>query len=507
MYVSHVVPYVMSRNTTATDEVEIEVLYTTGPHSADAEFDEDGEAYELARDLRGFGTEAFDEFDRDPQHALDTAYDALFDATVDHDGDIDALLGNVYERLQGPRTDEQLGYDGSETRSLGVGDVIVVDGTPYMVERFGFADLSDEYGVEHDDRDDDPELVTDGGVDTDTLDRQGELLTSQLMTLDRVHSAGRKRGSLDATVTVEGTVDDVPGHLFRVADRYDLNVVHRKTKANGRGVETVVEICSDERRDTVLDYCEKYDRDVQVLADTGPEIAADGGRDPVTFDGYSEIDSAYYLITQHARKSRQAGYEDHADELFGLSTFLLDAITFGEKSDGLDRDDYSVTVDGEQLDLLYEAFEYAVEQEAATGPVQARDVALARRVYNGGSTAPQVTTDDLDDDTAPDATPVYVHRDQTRDELVSDFVFCSFGYDHVDGLDGAGASATEWVESQVMQQFDGDDEQLDDLLTPEYLREASGGDPPRVGTLYFDEDGGQVVALELDADAFEYGGA
>lgn len=264
----------MADNQTATDEVEIEVLYTTGAHTKGAEFDEDGEAFEIARDLRGFGTEAFDDFDRDPQHALDTAYDTLFDATVEHDDDIDALLGNVYERLQGPRTDEQLGYDGSETRSLGVGDVIVVDGTPYIVERFGFADLSDEYGVEYGD---DPELVTDGGVDTDELDAQGSLLTSQLMSLAPVRSAGRKQGTLDVTVTVEGTVDDLPAHLFRVADRFDLNVVHRETARKGRGVETVVEICSDARRDTVLDYCEKYDRDVQVLADSSPELAADGG--------------------------------------------------------------------------------------------------------------------------------------------------------------------------------------------------------------------------------------
>ena len=390
----------MADNQTATDEVEIEVLYTHGAHSKGVEFDDESEAFELARDLRGFGTDAFDDFDRDPQHALDTAYDTLFEFTVDAElddvHDAGDLLGELYDRMQGPRRDEQIGYDGSETRSLGVGDVIVVDGQPFIVDRIGFTDMAARYHVEYDDED--------------------------------------------------GSDDE-------------------------------------------------------------PELVTDGGRDPVTFDGYSEIDSAYYLITQHARKCRQAGYEDHADEIFELSTFLLDAITFGEKSDGLDRDDYSVTVDGEQLDLLYEAFEYAVEQEAATGPVQPRDVALARRVYNGGSTDPQVTTDDLPTDTAPDSTPVYAHRERSSDPYVSDFVFCSFGYDHVDGLDGAGASATEWVETQVMQQFDGDDEQLDELLPTEAKRVAADDDPARVGTLYFDADGGQVVALEVDADAFDDGGA
>ena len=379
----------MADNQTATDEVEIEVLYTHGAHSKGVEFDDESEAFELARDLRGFGTDAFDDFDRDPQHALDTAYDTLFEFTVDAElddvHDAGDLLGELYDRMQGPRRDEQIGYDGSETRSLGVGDVIVVDGQPFMVDRIGFTDMAARYHVEYDDEDDsddDPELVTDGGVDEETLDAQGSLLTSHLMSLAPVRSAGRKQGTLDATVTVEGTVDDLPAHLFRVADRFDLNVVHRETARKGRGVETVVEICSDERRDTVLDYCEKYDRDVQVLADSGPELAADGGRDPVTFDGYDEIDAAYYLITQHARKCRTTGFEDHADELFELSRFLLDAITFGERSPAIDRDDYSVTVDGDEaLDLLYETVEYAVEQEEREAPVTDDDLQLARRVY------------------------------------------------------------------------------------------------------------------------------
>jgi len=162
----------MADNQTTTDEVEIEVLYTTGAHTKGVEFDEDGEAFELARDLRGFGTDAFDDFDRDPQHALDTAYDTLFEFTVDAEldnvHDTGDLISDLYDRMQGPRTDEQIGYDGSETRSLGVGDVIVVDGQPFMVDRIGFTDMTARYHVEYDDSDDEdgPEIVTDGGVDT-----------------------------------------------------------------------------------------------------------------------------------------------------------------------------------------------------------------------------------------------------------------------------------------------------------------------------------------------------
>lgn len=265
----------MADNQTATDEVEIEVLYTHGAHSKRVEFDDESEAFELARDLRGFGTDAFDDFDRDPQHALDTAYDTLFEFTVDAElddvHDTGDLLGELYDRMQGPRTDEQIGYDGSETRSLGVGDVFVVDGQPFMVDRIGFTDMAARYQVELDDSDDE---------------------------------------------------------------------------------------------------------------DDDPELVTDGGREPVTFDGYAEIDAAYYLITQHARKCRTTGFEDHADELFELSRFLLDAITFGERSPALDRDDYSVTIDGDdELDLLYETVECAVEQEEPEAPVTDDDLLLARRVY------------------------------------------------------------------------------------------------------------------------------
>jgi hypothetical protein len=181
----------MADNQTTTDEVEIEVLYTHGAHSKGVEFDEDGEAFELARDLRGFGTDAFDDFDRDPQHALDTAYDTLFEFTVDAElddvHDAGDLLGELYDRMQGPRTDEQIGYDGSETRSLGVGDVIVVDGQPFMVDRIGFTDMAARYHVEYDDSDDsddDRELVADGGVDEEQAEAAFDVDAGEWVEID-----------------------------------------------------------------------------------------------------------------------------------------------------------------------------------------------------------------------------------------------------------------------------------------------------------------------------------
>lgn len=150
------------------DGHDVEVRYTYGPHSEGVEFDADAEAFEIARDLRGFGTEAFDEFDRDPQTALDTAYDSLFECTVEDAEDVDELLRDIYQRLQGPRVDDQLGYDGSKTRSLGVGDVIRVDGTPYMVDRFGFTELVFEREAEVQEGDDGGILIADGGEEGDS---------------------------------------------------------------------------------------------------------------------------------------------------------------------------------------------------------------------------------------------------------------------------------------------------------------------------------------------------
>lgn len=149
---------------------EIEVLYTYGPHSEGAEFDEGATAFVIARDLRGFGTDAFDEFGRDPRKALDIAYDSLFECTVEQVDDVDELLREIYERLQGGRVDEQIGYDGSKTRSLGIGDVIRVDGAPYMVDRFGFTEIVFEREAEVKESDDGGILIADGGEDRDNAD-------------------------------------------------------------------------------------------------------------------------------------------------------------------------------------------------------------------------------------------------------------------------------------------------------------------------------------------------
>lgn len=175
-------------------EATIDILYTTGSHTRGETFDEDSDAYQIGRDIRGLGTDAFDAYDIDPQHALDVGYDVLYEFDGRF-GDLDQYLEDIYHRLQGPRRDDEIGHDGTETRSMGVGDVIVVDGTVYMVDRMGFTNLTAEYGVDFrtcencgahvGDRDTDEgtfcslaceeeaagnELETDGGITLDDFD-------------------------------------------------------------------------------------------------------------------------------------------------------------------------------------------------------------------------------------------------------------------------------------------------------------------------------------------------
>jgi hypothetical protein len=126
---------------TKTAAFDVAVRYTAGPHSEDVDGPEPGsEPFELGRDLMAFGTDAFTDFDHDPQHAVDIGTERIAEATIQADADATPfqVAAAVYDRMQGPRTDEILGYDGSKTRSMTVGDLVIVNGTPIMVDRIGF---------------------------------------------------------------------------------------------------------------------------------------------------------------------------------------------------------------------------------------------------------------------------------------------------------------------------------------------------------------------------------
>lgn len=124
---------------------------------------------------------------------------------------------------------------------------------------------------------------------------------------------------------------------------------------------------------------------------------------------------------------------------------------------------------------------------------------LRARLNDGTGDDRSVSTEPLPDDLAPDVTGVYAHRDPTTDSGISDFVFVSFGGAAVEGLEAPWTSVHEWVEANVMRLFDNENDALDRLLTAESEREE---EPPRVGRLFFDQDAGEVVALELDPEAF-----
>lgn len=128
-----------------TETADVEVYYTRGGHQRDAENLERGDrALEVARDMRTFA---------DPEdltaETFDIAYAKVAEGEVSLDDVVDtdnvtAVLGHIYSRLQGGRVDEELGYDGSETRSAMIGDVIVVDGRAALVgEGASFPDLGE----------------------------------------------------------------------------------------------------------------------------------------------------------------------------------------------------------------------------------------------------------------------------------------------------------------------------------------------------------------------------
>jgi len=143
-----------------TDDVQIEIYMTAG-HTRGDDVDTSSERFRVGRDLRGFGSDAFEEFGHEPAAAFETALDPVFEFTVAEIEDTDAFLEDIYSRMQGPRQDDEIGYDGGETRSLTVGDVIVVDGTPHMVDLFGFETYDLTLGDDGESWDPDPASLRD----------------------------------------------------------------------------------------------------------------------------------------------------------------------------------------------------------------------------------------------------------------------------------------------------------------------------------------------------------
>lgn len=94
-----------------------------------------------------------------------------------------------------------------------------------------------------------------------------DLLVSQLMALDAVRSAGGHKEKLSVSIGVRGELEDVPEHVYRVADRFDLTVLHRGTSHSGLELITRLELAEDDRVETVLEHYEARD-------DDGPDVLA-----------------------------------------------------------------------------------------------------------------------------------------------------------------------------------------------------------------------------------------
>ena len=120
---------------------KVEVRYTV--------FEPDHEHLETARDIRALG-----EIEMVDEETLEEAYTTVAEAEIEETfDDRIRFLENIYKRMQGGRRDAEIGYDGGETRSMMMGDVIIVedpdgDRTAYFCDRIGFTELDLEVPVE-----------------------------------------------------------------------------------------------------------------------------------------------------------------------------------------------------------------------------------------------------------------------------------------------------------------------------------------------------------------------
>lgn len=308
----------------------VRVFYTRGAYSRDAPTLERGtEEFELSRDLRCFADETFEMRDVTVEHALDVAYVELTDEPVeistenfDYDAnDVVRVADHVYSRLQGPRADSRLPYDGSETRSMAVGDLVVVDGTIVMVgSGYDFPILGDLDDVQDDDSDDEPELVADGGEEIRSMH---EIIGSDERITDAeaehyddvidVEENGRRiyvqpisgaRIGLDPQIcewcgdeigTCEGVIGRI-SHGFGAANKEEFRFCDVDCRAAWREDDDEDE---EETTEQLVEYAEETDCMVEQtsLDDFGaavdddlpiapvspstPALVADGGREPV----------------------------------------------------------------------------------------------------------------------------------------------------------------------------------------------------------------------------------
>jgi hypothetical protein len=349
----------MTTETTTTDEanqnsaetVDVEIHYTKFVG------DRDHEAFEITRDIRTYA---------DPDDVTAETFDiacevSLEDIVPGSRDNINTVLGHIYSRLQGGRVDEELGYDGSETRSSMIGDVIVVDDHAYLVgEGASFPHLG---RVEYL-HDEEPE--TDGEDGDDDLPAEGE--TVERRGVDRHGDPFTERAVVDA-----------------IADTGDFVNLRR---AEGRPHPEQQLYSAEQWADSGWQAVEDDDED-----GNDREVMTDGGVDELVIDDFDTAEALSWVVSRHARKVRDAmDMDEHAEDLFAISKRL------NEELSG-DRDDVSATFTGDDLDLLYEATEYTVEA-GADGEITDDDVGIARRLYQKLGGGVEVDGDAFGEDVA-----------------------------------------------------------------------------------------------------------
>ena len=266
----------MVRHTDA-DDARTETYTAAVFHAVFADPDDDEAAFELGRDLR-MGFEWCDDRDIDPSDAdvVDTAYThaGTVDVDVADDERPEAVAYSAWEA--------GAGHDPSDTRSMSVGDVIVIDrpGDAYgfFVDRIGFEEIDvssfpdvfgdDDQTDEDDDRDDD-------AIEAEARDFFGDETVDEFLSLvdDR-----------------EDAIDDMAAEMDRRdgdddRDPYDMTPTDAEI-AEAFGVDDVDEITDDMVDDAVPETPERVDVSSYKTAAGAAKKTAEVLREWADFMGY-----------------------------------------------------------------------------------------------------------------------------------------------------------------------------------------------------------------------------
>lgn len=70
------------------------------------------------------------------------------DVEIDQEVEMIETLESLYSRLQGPRIDDEIEYNGENMRSAMMGDIFVIDGSAFIVSTVGFVEISADIDVD-----------------------------------------------------------------------------------------------------------------------------------------------------------------------------------------------------------------------------------------------------------------------------------------------------------------------------------------------------------------------